>query len=459
MGWPSRSGGRILSDEGVRGGGDIAAERATGSSIGSRGGAADGPPNVRGGGNETRDVLFNEADIMEFAEGRVANVLGPKFAPIDALPRRVRIPGPPFMAISRVTRISGSFGKLKGARIRTEFDIPDPAWNAVDGQASYLALDAQGILFLAGWLGIDFENSGKRAYRWVDARLTYLASMPRAGQRVEYDIHVTHSFHVGNATLFRAEFLARVDDRPVLKTDRCTIGFFSDEDLAGGGGITARHRTVREPNHPTFGAPLGPPGRSLETTDLVALARGEIAQVMSPAHACGGRNPSLRIPPPIVQFIDRVTRIEATGGAYGLGMSEAEFRLDPQHWAVRAHFKDDPIFPGPCMFEGAMQLLQLHALSLGLQTAVTGARFQPLLHRPVMARFRAQVEPRQQMFSYRADIVEIGLSPEPYLVADVDLIDDEHVVGRIEGLGVRMVGEPSKLVVSGATEVGPLGHE
>ncbi|WP_265583752.1 hypothetical protein [Chitinimonas koreensis] len=390
-----------------------------------------------------REVLFDEADVMEFAEGRVANVLGPHYAPVDALPRRVRIPGPPFMAVSRITHLSGTYGQLEGSRIRTEYDIPDNAWNAVDGQASYLSLDAQGVLFLAGWLGIDFENRGNRAYRWLDAQLTYLGPMPRAGQRVEYDIHIHQAFRNGDATLFRTDFLARVDGRPVLKIDHCTAGFFTYEELARGAGITDQHRNRRPPAAQPFAAPLAPPGRPLERADLNALARGAIAEVLSPAHAAGGRNPALRIPPPVIQFIDRVVRIDAAGGACGLGRSEAEWRIDPQHWAIRAHFKDDPVFPGPCMLEGAVQLLQLHALALGLQTAVAGARFQPVAGRPILVRFRAQVVPRNQLFTYRADIVEIGLGPEPYLIADIDLIDEGRVAGRVEGLGVRLVGQPA----------------
>ncbi|PHV12099.1 beta-ketoacyl synthase N-terminal-like domain-containing protein [Chitinimonas sp. BJB300] len=392
-------------------------------------------------GQPQREILFNEADVMEFAEGRVANVLGSRYAPIDALPRRVRIPGPPFMAVSRITHLSGSYGKLEGSRIRTEYDIPNPAFNAIDGQASYLSLDAQGVLFLAGWLGIDFENQGNRAYRWLDAQLTYLGNMPRAGQRVEYDIHIVQSFRNGDTTLFRTDFMAHVDGKPVLKIDHCTAGFFTYDELAKGAGITDQHRTKRQPAMTAFTAPLAPPARILENKDLLALARGEIGEVMSPAHASGGRNPSLRLPPPVIQFIDRVVRIETAGGTCGLGYSEAEWRIDPQHWAIRAHFKDDPVFPGPCMLEGAMQLLQTHALALGLQTTITGGRFQPVVGRPVLVRFRAQVSPQNQIFGYRADIVEIGLTPEPYLIADVDLIDNGRVAGRVEGLGIRLVGQ------------------
>ncbi|MFM0291010.1 beta-ketoacyl synthase N-terminal-like domain-containing protein [Paraburkholderia megapolitana] len=386
--------------------------------------------------------LYNESDVMEFAEGRISHVFGPAYAAADQLPRRLRLPGPPFLALSRVTEMSGTHGQLHRSRIRTEFDVPDPAWNAVDGQTCYLALDAQGVLFLSGWLGMDAQNQGRRVYRWLDAVLTFQGDTPRAGECVEYDIQIVDSFRNGDSLLFKTEFQASTNGRPLLKIERCTAGFFTYEELATGAGIGEQHKAVRQPATQPFVPPLAPPTRALETRDLVALAHGDIAGVLSGAHAAGGPNPSLRLSPTITHMIERIPYIRSTGGVCGLGGSMAEFTLDPQHWAVRAHFKDDPVFPGPCMLEGAFQLLQVHALALGLGRGLRGARFQPVCGRPVQARFRAQVLPRGQVFGYRADIIEIGLDPEPYLIADIDLIDAGRVTGRIEGLGVRLVGTP-----------------
>ncbi|MEQ5843792.1 hypothetical protein N0A02_30495 [Paraburkholderia acidicola] len=389
---------------------------------------------------QAKASLYNESDVMEFAEGRISHVFGPAYAAADLLPRRLRLPGPPFLALSRVTHMSGTHGQLHASRIRTEFDVPDPAWNSVDGQTCYLALDAQGVLFLAGWLGMDAQNQGRRVYRWLDAVLTFQGDTPRAGECVEYDIQIVDSFRNGDSLLFKTEFQASTNGRPLLKIERCTAGFFTYEELATGAGIGEQHKAVRQPAAQPFVPPLQPPTRALETQDLVALAHGDIAGVLSAAHAAGGPNPSLRLSPTITHMIERIPYIRSTGGVCGLGGSMAEFRLDPQHWAVRAHFKDDPVFPGPCMLEGAFQLLQVHALALGLGRGLRGARFQPVCGRPVQARFRAQVLPRGQVFGYRADIIEIGLDPEPYLIADIDLIDAGRVTGRIEGLGVRLVG-------------------
>jgi PfaB family protein len=90
-----------------------------------------------------RTNILDEAAVMEFAEGRLSNVFGPAWAPIDDYARRLRLPSPPFLALSRVTAMEGRPGTLGPAYIQTEFDIPNPAWYGVNGQAPYLALDAQ----------------------------------------------------------------------------------------------------------------------------------------------------------------------------------------------------------------------------------------------------------------------------------------------------------------------------
>lgn len=387
---------------------------------------------------QIRGPSLGEADLMEFAEGRVSNVFGAGFDPVDAFPRRVRLPSPPFLAISRVTELIGTPGELKGARICTEYDIPMRAWNAIDDQVSYLCLDPQGVLVLVAWLGIDFESQGRRAYRWVDAEITYRDNLPRVGQRVRYQIALTHSIRMGESRIVRAVFYAEVNGRRILDARRVTVGFFSDDALDREGEWVPR-RTPRAKSGEPFAVPLEVPRAGLGSVDLVALSRGRIAEVMSPAHAVEGRNPSLRLPPPILQFIDRVVSISATGGACGLGSIEAEWRVDPMHWAVRAHFKDDPILAGPCLIEGAIQVLKIYALSIGLQKYMNAARFEPAVNTRVTVRFGAQIRARGQTLRYCAEIVNVQIGHEPCVVADVEILDEYGPVGRIEGLGVRLV--------------------
>jgi len=382
-------------------------------------------------------ALYDEADVLEVAEGRVANVFGADFAPIDALPRRVRVPGQPFTAITRVVHIAGTRGDFTSGRIITEFDIPRPAWFAVDGHsASQLSLDAQGVLFLLSWLGVDFENAGRRRFRWLDANVTMLGDLPLEGDTLRYDITLTRSFRDGEALMLYFDMYATSGGRPLLRNQDCCVGFFTDADLATSSGIRPHHRAVRTAARPSFTPRLAPPDRTLGAADLLGLACGD-ASVLSPAHAISG-NPALRLPPPALHMIDSVTAIDPRGGACGLGRIVAEKCLDPTHWAIRAHFKDDAVFPGPCMLEGTVQLLKIFALATGLHGGRQGARFESLCDRSCRLRFREQVLPRGQLFTYRADIIEMGVEPEPYLVADVDFEEGGRVIGRIEEIGLRL---------------------
>jgi PfaB family protein len=382
-------------------------------------------------------ALYDEADILEVAEGRVANVFGQDFAAIDAMPRRVRVPGQPFTAISRVMQIEGRRGHFDSGRIVTEFDIPRPAWFAVGGSsASQLALDAQGVLFLLSWLGVDLESAGRRRFRWLDANITMTGDYPREGDTLRYDITLTRSFRDGEALMLFFDMNATSGQRPLLQNRNCCVGFFTDEDLARSQGIRPHHRGRRTPPPVPFKAMLTLPERVLGAVDLLALARGDIS-VLSPAHA-GSANPHLRLPPPALHMLDRVIEIDPRGGICGLGRIVAERTLDPSHWAIRAHFKDDAVFPGPCMLEGAVQLLKVFMLASGLHVRVRDARFEPVCSRPYQLRFREQIVPRGQTFVYQTDIVEIGLEPEPYVIADVEFQEAGRTIGRIEGIGLRL---------------------
>ncbi|KAA0578710.1 type I polyketide synthase [Azospirillum sp. Sh1] len=385
-----------------------------------------------------RPPVHDEAAVLEFAEGSVARVLGPEFADVDGYRRRIRVPAPPFMALSRVTDIRFTPGELGPAFIRTEYDIPASGWGIVDGQIPYLALDAQGVLILLSRMGIDRLLKGERGYRWLDAVVTYLGDLPRAGDRVTYDIQIERFARNGDQLLFFTTFLCSSGGRPVLRIDDCCAGFFTEAELVSGKGITDAHRVRRQP--PAVApAPVRAAVSTLGPRELGLLHRGELEAVFGASFATPGRNPDLRLPPEEVHMIDRVVQLDAQGGDLGLGLLVAEKDLDPEHWYIRTHFVDDPVFAGPCMIEGALQALKVFMLAAGLHRGCQAGRFQPVVGQPVRIKFRSQIPGVRSVFTYRMEIVHREDGPSPCAVADVDLIHDGRVAGRLEGLGLRIV--------------------
>jgi 3-hydroxymyristoyl/3-hydroxydecanoyl-(acyl carrier protein) dehydratase len=90
------------------------------------------------------------------------------------------------------------------------------------------------------------------------------------------------------------------------------------------------------------------------------------------------------------------------------------------------------------MVEGSSQLLQFYLLYLGLQTCTTNARFQAITQRPQIVRFRGQVTPTFGELLYRLEVIEIGLSPKPFAIANVDIIFGNKTIAYVKNLGWQL---------------------
>ena len=123
-------------------------------------------------------------------------------------------------------------------------------------------------------------------------------------------------------------------------------------------------------------------------------------------------------------MIDRVTSMDTRGGVWGLGLVVAEKDLTPEDWYFACHFKDDPVMPGTLLAEGGVQVLQLYMLYCGMQAVVKDARFQPIRGLRQRVRCRKEVNGRHEKVVYRLEVKEAALLPEPYAIADLEILVD-----------------------------------
>src|SRR6201984_3420145 len=77
-----------------------------------------------------QNPIWEQADLLEFCGGSVSRILGSDYSTIDALPVRCRPPLPPFMFISRVTRMTAQADRLEPCEIEWEYDFPENAFYA-----------------------------------------------------------------------------------------------------------------------------------------------------------------------------------------------------------------------------------------------------------------------------------------------------------------------------------------
>ncbi|NCC35602.1 MAG: beta-hydroxydecanoyl-ACP dehydratase, partial [Chloroflexia bacterium] len=341
-------------------------------------------------------------------------------------------------------------GSFQPSKITTEYDIPPDAWYSVDGQApTAVAVESgQCDLLLISYLGIDFECRGERVYRLLDCTLTFLDDLPKEGETLRYDISINSFARSGDTLLFFFSYECFVGTRMVLKMDGGCAGFFTDSELDHGRGVVDSKEDLeqrRQAVKQIFVPPLQSSRRSLSEADLDQLIAGHLEACFGPSYAQGGRNASLRLPIRQMLMLSRISSIDPHGGDWGLGLVIGEQDLTPESWFFPCHFSDDQVMAGSLMAEGCSQLLQIYMLFLGLQTYTFDARFQPVPEVAQVVRCRGQVTPITSTLIYRMEVTALGVEPEPYAYANIDVILEGRIVVRFKDLALKLVEKNPRL--------------
>lgn len=388
-------------------------------------------------------IIFSEADLVEFAEGNIGKVFGSEYDIIDSYSRRVRLPTSDYLLVSRVTDLDATIHKYKKSFMATEYDIPIDAPFLIDGQIpwSVSVESGQCDLLLISYIGIDFEAKGERVYRLLDCELTFLEEMAFGGETLHYEIHIDSYARNGEQLLFFFHYDCFVGDKKVLIMRNGCAGFFTDEELADGKGVIHNDKDKAEfaDAKKSFFKPLIDNNRTEYGYDsMMQLVNGDITGCFGPQYDQQGRNPSLKFSSEKFLMIERITKIDHNGGRWGLGLLEGQKILDPEHWYFPCHFKGDQVMAGSLMSEGCGQMAMFFMLWLGMNCNVNNARFQPMAGESQTVRCRGQVIPQHNTLTYRMEVTEMGMSPAPFLKANIDIILDGKVVVDFKNLCVMI---------------------
>jgi 3-hydroxymyristoyl/3-hydroxydecanoyl-(acyl carrier protein) dehydratase len=63
-------------------------------------------------------------------------------------------------------------------------------------------------------------------------------------------------------------------------------------------------------------------------------------------------------PAPMLRMVDRIENDLPLGGSQGLGLVVGTIAVDPAAWFFKAHFMQDPVWPGSLGLESFLQLLK-----------------------------------------------------------------------------------------------------
>lgn len=393
---------------------------------------------------------LNREQCLAFAVGGIGEVFGPRFSEVDSFPSRVRLPDEPLMLVDRVLSIEGKALSMQGGRIVTEHDVLPGAWYLDQGHIpAGLAIESgQADLMLSAWLGADFVTRGKALYRLLDAEVTFYRQLPRAGETAHYDIRILRFFKYGQTHLFRFEFIGTVDGQPLLSMKGGCAGFFTPAELAGGRGLPGGGlidevpEALVDPEAVKFRPQL--PG-ALTQGQLTALRNGNFV----PAFGDGFR-PRLNNPAPLpsgrMSLIDKVVRMERSGGRYGCGFIRAEMAIDPQAWFLTCHFRGDEVMPGTLMYESCLHALRVFLTAQGWVGEAEEVSWQPVTGVAASLKCRGQVTAATKTVAYEIHIRRLvfsegeGGQAEPVAEAEAVMLADDRPIVEVRNLNLRLAG-------------------
>jgi len=388
--------------------------------------------------------LFNRQDLIGLASGKISHYFGPRFKQQDDFPIQVRMPEPPLLLCDRVTRIEGEPGVLAAATIWTETDVRQE-WYLHNGRMAPCAVieSGQADLLLISWLGIDFENKGKRAYRLLGSQVTFHRELPRPGETLQFEIRITGYARQGEVRIFFFDYDCLVNGTPLISVRRGHAGFFTKEELAQSKGVLWN---PAEAKYSAAAARQLPAVRtrkhSFSAAEVQAFAAGNLA-------ACFGANfvpGSAHLRTPRIQggeqtFIGEILELDFAGGPCGRGYARAAAVINPQAWYFTGHFRNDPCMPGTLMAEGCMQLMSFYLAAAGCTLDRDGWRFEPVIDKMYPFLCRGQVVPSSRELVFELFVDELHCDPWPHLRAHALATVDGIKALLCEGLEVRLVPE------------------
>lgn len=394
-------------------------------------------------------IIYDSADLLEFAEGKIGKVFGPAYQIIDSYPRRVRLPTTDYLLVSRVTKLDATLNEYRKSSMVTEYDIPTDAPFLIDGQIPWCVSVESGQcdLMLISYIGIDLQNRGERVYRLLDCELTFLDKMAFGGETLRYEIHIDSYARNGEQLLFFFHYDCYVGDKKVLIMRKGCAGFFTDQELAEGKGVihSDKDRAQFAAATKSYFQPLIFNSRSHYGFDeMMKLVKGDLSGCFGAEYDQQGRNPSLKFSSEKFLMIERITKIDPQGGHWGLGLVEGQKDIEPDHWYFPCHFKDDQVMAGSLMSEGCGQMAMFFMLWLGMSANVNNGRFQPMAGQSQTVRCRGQVTPQSNTLTYRMEVTEIGISPRPFIKANIDILLDGKVVVDFKNLCVEIQEQDKK---------------
>ena len=269
---------------------------------------------------EVQGRNFDYRAMLTLAWGAPRDWPAAALGAIEETRRHQRLPGPPYLFISRATRMDASLGEIRsGASVTVEYDVPEEAWFFDSGVRRSLPLAAlvevalQPCGLLAAYVRGLPDGEEENVIRNLDGDFQVAGHVPQGTQTLSTRVELRSDVRFAGSLIQSFDVECTADGVGVM-VGRASFGFFPRAALDAQVGVPTTEADRAQVNAPS---------------DVTVELRDR------PARYFGG---PLRLPGPMLLMLDRITGFWPTGGSAGAGSTARRTRHRPGRLVLQGPF-------------------------------------------------------------------------------------------------------------------------
>ena len=286
----------------------------------------------------TKQILFDYDSIHSFAVGRPSDAFGQEYSVFDNDRVIARLPGPPFQFLDRIVSIENcEQWKLNAdGIIEAEYDVPEDAWYFDEGRSPnmpfsvLLEIALQPCGWLAAYLGSALTSQEDLSFRNLGGEAVQSRMVTNHSGTLHTTIKITNVSSSGGMIIQHYDYHVRCGEGDVYKGSTY-FGFFTK-------GALSEQIGIRDVELYTASGSEHDRAKHFTYPDLAPY------------------------PKKMLRMVDKITLFIPDGGPQQLGFIEGISHVDADDWFYKAHFHQDPVWPGSLGLESFIQLLKVVAL-------------------------------------------------------------------------------------------------
>ncbi len=376
--------------------------------------------------------IFDRDHFLAFAIGKPSDAFGEPYRVFDEERRIARLPGPPYQFIDRVVSIEPDAWKLEpGGWVEAEYDVPPDAWYfRANRQRSMpfsilLEIPLQTCGWLAAYLGSALKSDNDLSFRNLGGTATLHEEVFPDSGTLTTRVRLTDVSLAGGMIVEKFE-MQLLRQGQLVYDGLTTFGFFSSDALA-------RQIGVRDAAERIF----TPQAEDIRRANQIAFE--DLPPLTPDDQNCVEAIPGA-LPARALRMIDEIDVLLPDGGPHGFGYVHGKAGVDPNAWFFKAHFYQDPVWPGSLGLESFLQLLKVFAVAHWGPEIQDTHRFEPIARGLEHTwKYRGQIIPTNKLVEVEAVIKRLDEGPQPLLVADGFLKVDGLPIYEMLDFALRMV--------------------